>query len=194
MHKADLNNPTSDFKWVKDIWSGPFSPKMRVFLWSIIQKALPFGENLQTRGMQSASQCPRCSQVETPMHAFFTCPFAAKVWELIPTTQVVHIATDTTFQDILVLFRKIVCLPPSGLSLNVLPWICWEIWTARNSLLFENRHITTEETANKGIRLAREWCAKQRRKKHSTRRITPSTKEINEYLNQQTLICARLLP
>jgi len=35
-----------EFNWIKDVWNGKFTLKMRVFIWSIIQKALSFGENL----------------------------------------------------------------------------------------------------------------------------------------------------
>lgn len=36
------------FNWIKDIWSSECSPKIKVFMWSIVQKALPLGENLHT--------------------------------------------------------------------------------------------------------------------------------------------------
>lgn len=53
---------SSDFSWIKDVWNGKFSPKMRVFIWSIIQKALPFGQNLQIRGINSEAMCVRCKE------------------------------------------------------------------------------------------------------------------------------------
>ncbi|XP_013730853.1 uncharacterized protein LOC106434525 [Brassica napus] len=65
------------------------------------------------------------------------------------------------FKDVLVAFRQSICLPPSGITGTILPWICWSLWTARNTLLFEDRHITQEEVATKGTRLAREWCSAQ---------------------------------
>ena len=33
------------FNWIKDVWTGPYSPKMKIFLWPILQNALPLGEN-----------------------------------------------------------------------------------------------------------------------------------------------------
>ena len=53
-------NP-GDFDWIK--WKGFFSQEMNMFLWSlwsIIQNALPLGENLQKRGMGSDLKCVRC--------------------------------------------------------------------------------------------------------------------------------------
>lgn len=49
-----------DFDWNKDVWMGTFSTKMKLFLWSAIRKALPLGENLNRRGIQSNIECKRC--------------------------------------------------------------------------------------------------------------------------------------
>ena len=131
---ADPNS----FDWIKDIWRGNFSPKMRMFLWSIVQNALPLGVNLQHRGINSEAVCKRCKDVETAMHTFFFCPFAQRVWELIPLHRRMSIATDRNFKDAIIKFRKDVCLPPSGVSGNILPWVCWALWIARNTLIFED--------------------------------------------------------
>ena len=39
----------------------------------------------------------------------------------------------------------------------ILPWICWALCTARNLLIFEQKKLTVEEIAAKGLRLAKEW-------------------------------------
>lgn len=160
---AESNNGTSDndFDWIKDVWAGEFSPKMRAFLWSVIQNALPLGSNLQSRGNISALHCIRCQQRETAIHCFFTCPFAETVWKLIPLLRAVHIAATTSVKDAVVQFRKIICLPPTGITHNILPWVLWTIWILRNLLIFEKRKLSPEETANKGIWLAREWTQAQ---------------------------------
>ena len=51
-----------EFDWMKDIWSGKCSPKRKVFLWSVIQQALPLGDNLQSRGVQAEGLCSRCKE------------------------------------------------------------------------------------------------------------------------------------
>ena len=56
------------------------------------------------------------------MHCFFTCPYAKQVWEFIPLHKAVHLAANTEFKDIIAKFRKALCLPPSGITLNILPW------------------------------------------------------------------------
>ncbi|XP_018487967.1 uncharacterized protein LOC108858552 [Raphanus sativus] len=123
------------FKWVRDVWSAACSPKMQTFLLSIIQRALPLGENLQQRGME--------------------------VWKIIPLKQVVHLATGEGFKEAVTAFKSAICLPPTGITGAVLPWICWALWNARNLLIFENRTLTPTETASKGLNQAREWSMAQ---------------------------------
>ncbi|KAL0807833.1 hypothetical protein Bca101_100325 [Brassica carinata] len=101
-----------DFLWNKDVWSGKFSLKLKVFLWSIIQNAIPIGENLQRRGITADLNCPRCKEQETPMHLFFSCPFTKKAWEFVPLKQAVIVAVEDTMKTMLVKFRSAICLPP----------------------------------------------------------------------------------
>lgn len=93
-----LSQPNLEFNWIKDVWSTKTSPKLKIFIWSIIQEALPIGAELQRRGMTSAALCPRCKEVETAMHIFFLCPFAKEVWNFIPLKSTVHIAEDIDFK------------------------------------------------------------------------------------------------
>ncbi|XP_018479302.1 uncharacterized protein LOC108850231 [Raphanus sativus] len=81
--------------------------------------------------------------------------------ECVPLKTAVHIAADDSFKEVIVKFRSAVCLPPSGFTLNILPWIYWAIWLARNALIFEDRRFSPEDTALKGLRLAKEWLEAQ---------------------------------
>ncbi|KAG5388770.1 hypothetical protein IGI04_030311 [Brassica rapa subsp. trilocularis] len=72
-------------------------------------------------------------------------------------------------------FRKAVCLPPSGFTLNILPWICWVLWTSRNALVFEDKRSNPEDIALKGLRLAKDWMEAQG--KTSESKIPPKPKE-----------------
>ncbi|XP_056852263.1 uncharacterized protein LOC130501385 [Raphanus sativus] len=149
---------------------------MNKFLWAILNKAISLGANLQRRGLATGMNCTRCQEQETEMHCFFTCHFAMEVWKLIPLHRTVHLAVGATFKDAIVSFRKHICLPPSGISLNILPWILWEIWTSRNALIFEGRRYSPEETALKGIKLAKEWSTSQA--EFTKKGILPSEKQV----------------
>lgn len=133
------------YNGLKMSWSLNASPKMKTFLWSILQGALPLGINLLSRGGISDGNCIRCQARETPTHCFFTCPFAEKVWKCVPLHRAVHVAADTPLSEVLVRFRKTICLPPTGVVHCILPWILWALWTSRNVLFSkeESYHLKT---------------------------------------------------
>ncbi|XP_048599212.1 uncharacterized protein LOC125579275 [Brassica napus] len=177
-----------EFSWIKDIWSVKTSPKLKIFLWSIIQGALPIGAELQRRGMMAAGHCPRCKEVETSMHTLFLCPFAKEVWKHIPISTPVHIAVDTDFATALVRFRQTICLPHTGVRSPLLPWICWALWTARNRLIFEDKTYRPEEIATKGVSAALEWDQAQdvEKGRNGTHREPMNTMRQNPTSNGET--------
>ncbi|XP_013674020.2 uncharacterized protein LOC106378438 [Brassica napus] len=144
MRKTQREDISDSFDWIKDIWTVKCSPKVKLFLWSIAQEALPLGEALQRRGIQAEALCVKL-----------------EVWKSIPLKQVVHLATGCDFKRAVVAFRKTICLPPSGITTSILPWVCWALWVARNTHIFEKRIFTPTEVATKALRLAREWINAQ---------------------------------
>ncbi|KAG5411639.1 hypothetical protein IGI04_007958 [Brassica rapa subsp. trilocularis] len=53
-------------------------------------------------------------------------------------------------------------LPPSGIVVGALaPWILWQIWKARNSLIFSDKGASVAEVISKAIVAAREWNESQ---------------------------------
>lgn len=127
--------------------------------------------------------CKRCQETETVMHTFFFCPFARNVWENIPIQRVVHLATDKGFKDAITEFQRIICLPPTGISGSILPWVCWSIWTARNTLLFEETP-SVEEVASKALRLAQEWTLAQGLKQQSYKPAEKQNEETRNRIDQ----------
>ncbi|KAF3559696.1 hypothetical protein F2Q69_00017325 [Brassica cretica] len=119
---------TTAFDWIKDLWASECSPKLKVFMWSIIQA-----------GACNASPQGRHCKCGAPLK------------------DEVHLATDDTFEAAVVRFRSTICLPPSGVPNTILPWICWSIWKDRNSLTFENKLSQPEEVTTKGLAWTREW-------------------------------------
>ncbi|CAA7022494.1 unnamed protein product [Microthlaspi erraticum] len=159
--------------WISVIWQGKFSPKMKVFLWKTIQEALPVGENLLNRGLLDNACCIHCGELETTEHLFFRCPYASEVWIQTPLTTTVNPNQNQTFAETLIASRAWTCLPPTGLGSGPLfPWICWSIWKARNTLIFEDRRIPPTETVLKAIREAKDWQSAQILKKSVTKSFT----------------------
>ena len=125
------------------------------------QQSHSIGKRPTEGGIQSDIICTRCKGIESATHTFFHCSFAQEVWKLIPLKEVVHLATCMDFKEMVAACRQAVCLPPTGISGNIILWMCWAIWSSRNMLIFENRSSTPLETASKAIRLAREWANTQ---------------------------------
>lgn len=82
------------FNWHKDIWIRGFFPKLKVFMWSCLHKALPVGENLHRRSIADVG-CPRSGEYESTEHMLFSCPFAIQVWNQVPILNTTHIASIT---------------------------------------------------------------------------------------------------
>lgn len=176
-----INNASlfgTKFSWIKDVWTGHFFPKMKVFLQSIIQGTFSLGDNLQKRGIQTEILCTKCQDKETTMHTFFTCPFSIGVWKSILFHRVVHIATEDEFEKVSTLFKDKLCLPPTRISRNILMWICWSIWLASNSLIFEASSSISTDVATRALRLAGKWIRAQHSGYKISKILTDPTKNI----------------
>ena len=84
----DLDRPNmhhrEELEWNKYVWSVKTLPKIEVFLWKILQDALPLGAALQRRGICSqAAACSRCGETETAAHLFLHCRYTKRVWSLV---------------------------------------------------------------------------------------------------------------
>ncbi|XP_010419203.2 PREDICTED: uncharacterized protein LOC104704888 [Camelina sativa] len=162
-----------EFSWTSNVWNIKSSPKLKFHLWKMLREALPVGQNLRTRGIESAA-CIHCNQEESTLHLFFQCPFATQVWSLTPfKNPFIPSRISSLFHGIETLQRQI-SLPPVGLGETPLaPWILWHLWTSRNKKLFEDRQISAAETLTTAIVQAKEWSAAQL-VKPSTTRVNPS--------------------
>ncbi|KAL0717697.1 hypothetical protein Bca4012_067019 [Brassica carinata] len=150
------------FDWYKVVWSVTTSPKLQLFLWKLCRgSALALGENLATRGLSSLTGCPHCGAFETALHLFFHCPFAIQVWTSVPIKQPFITTGHDTLSSALRESLSLICLPPTGLSVNVSSWIFWYLWYARNLLLFENRQVSARVTTSFALSSTREWQAAQ---------------------------------
>ena len=116
-------------------------------------------ELLIRRGMEVDPSCKVCGELETIDHVLLHCSFAQRTRELAPTQLVSgHALPTKSLKQLLSLVPKVLNLPPSGLTCSPLsPWIFWNLWTARNKRIFENKIYSVEETLSKAIRDAKEW-------------------------------------
>ena len=117
--------------------------------------AIPVSSNLERRGMQ-LFVCKRCGGHEDDLHVLASCPFALGVWDLAPFQSWPYASIPSTN----VLFteaNKLISFPPVGLRVPLWPWICWNLWKARNKLYFDGHVLAGSEVILKAIKDAREW-------------------------------------
>lgn len=135
------------FNWKKCIWQVETSPKIKHFLWKASNGALPVGSVLQSRGLAMDVVCKKCGTIESELHVLLTCPFASKVWDLVPCLFKPSMENTENVSSLLQQCRKMLSLPPSGLGTTPLyPWILWILWTNRNKLRFEDRAFSEQDT------------------------------------------------
>lgn len=162
---AKLNNgdpETQDLNWKKCIWKVETSPKIRHFMWKACNKALPVGSALETRNISVDPTCKRCGAIETELHVLLLCPFAVKVWDLVPCMFKPVADGINSMASLLTQCRKMISLPPVGVGTTpIYPWILWILWINRNKLRFENKVFSEESTVLKAVQDARAWKAAQ---------------------------------
>ncbi|CAN6931355.1 unnamed protein product [Brassica oleracea] len=105
--------------------------------------------------------CPHCNATESALHLFFTCPFAQQVWRLAPFATPVDWLDINTPHQALIRATSLLNLPPTGLTSDLVSWILWGIWKARNLFSFEHRATTAPAVMTSAISGAREWSMAQ---------------------------------
>ncbi|KAG7599443.1 Reverse transcriptase zinc-binding domain [Arabidopsis suecica] len=151
-----------DFNWSADIWKLKTSLKTKYFLWKTMRGALPVGENLRTRQINTEAKCPFCGAEETTHHLFLTCTFATEVWDAAPVKTLFNRTRISSFRELIEKAKLLQSLPPCGIGDGPIhPWIIWSIWLSRNKKIFNDRIISPRETITQAVSLAREWLNAQ---------------------------------
>lgn len=77
---SDFSGMVTDFNWLK-LWSLAIPPKIKNFIWRVLQNCLPTLENLRRKHVEVYPICPVCnSDIESLEHILFTCAFAQRCW------------------------------------------------------------------------------------------------------------------
>ena len=127
-------------------------------MWKTLHGALPVGEQLLARQIQVDGKCKLCGLSESIDHLFLHCKFAKEVWKSAPVWPSSDYSgtVDLRSEWHSLCTRK--KLPPTGLSSGALaPWILWQLWKARNSLIFKDKGFSATEVISMAIAAAREW-------------------------------------
>ncbi|XP_058068768.1 uncharacterized protein LOC131218105 [Magnolia sinica] len=138
-----LRTPGVIYRWYRWVWHPHIPPKISLFCWKIIHKAVPMDARIQEKGVAIVSKCvcyPASHQpsVEALDHLFSEGTAARQVWGYF---QPFFRLTDTSQRS--AMGRANAWSAPSSshdrlLPLRVLlpPFIFWEIWLKRNKAKF----------------------------------------------------------
>ncbi|XP_013617038.1 uncharacterized protein LOC106377908 [Brassica napus] len=127
--------------------------------------------------------CSRCGEAETAAHIFLHCRFTKRIWKALPLRPI-DLDTFNSFEQAIA-NSGMICLPPSGVNVDLFPWLCWCIWLARNSLTFEKLDLCPEDIICKTLRPAREWQDSQPPKVAQA----PNQRRQTSASDQDTVIC-----
>lgn len=67
-------------KWWKSLWHLKIPQKVQVFMWHVVNGALPTKMALAKRRLQMEERCNGCSKAKSLSHALFECGFAKAMW------------------------------------------------------------------------------------------------------------------
>lgn len=121
--------------WHDQVWKWNIPPRVRVFIWLLLEEKILIWSNLQKRGFTRPSICPLCLNYEESLtHLFILYPFVMTVQSLLGDPFSQHCVDNAT--SIHNWFYRVF---NQGKPLGRLACLyVWEIWKSRNKLLFEN--------------------------------------------------------
>lgn len=109
-----LEQQNRGFNWNVEMWKLHTSQKTKLFMWKAIHEAIPVGENLGVRNVNTSIRCSHCGEAETTTQLLYQCDFAEKVWKLAPCLHPVETSLIPNVRKGFEDTRKIICLPPRG--------------------------------------------------------------------------------
>ena len=116
--------------------------KILVFIWRVLNDAIPTNFLLHKRGIHSSIFCDRCDLdlVEDSVHVMFRCSRAEEVWLRSVFRDYWVQFQSLCFWDAIKFFWQVQC----GQLLPYFLVMCWFIWWDRNKWKFEQQNLEAE--------------------------------------------------
>ncbi|XP_038719958.1 uncharacterized protein LOC120012588 [Tripterygium wilfordii] len=132
----------------RSVWSLKSHASTQVFLWRVLNNALPTYSNLLSRRVITDARCPLCHKsVESLIHVMWTCDYTVKVFEnsSLPIQKL-----SASFLDFEQLWNSALA-KLTNTDLAILATTCRLIWQRRNSFLYENEFMNSLQLARYAI-------------------------------------------
>ncbi|EOA29076.1 hypothetical protein CARUB_v10025338mg [Capsella rubella] len=144
------------------VWGLHTAPKIKLFFWRVLSGAVAVSECLHRHGINSNPLCQACKvEEETISHVLFGCQLAQQVWSVSGLPVPDNGFFPTTVENMEFCFMVMSQSEVPLQSRQAIPWLLWEIWKARNDLVFAQRvsdpHILWVSAKDDML----EWCQQQ---------------------------------
>ncbi|KAK9936175.1 hypothetical protein M0R45_013032 [Rubus argutus] len=129
---SSSNNSTINHLWGR-IWRSRVPPKVRAFIWRLLQGILPTRVALSKRFPLPDISCCYCNhQVESELHLFKHCDALRWFWDSTPFTSKICDTIGNNIQEWTFNVFTSLLIPQSELFLMCL----WAIWSQRNNIIW----------------------------------------------------------
>lgn len=133
------------------VWKVKVEPKVRFYLWLLLQNRNWTSDRLMARGWPHSAQCVLCDQEpETAAHITLRCPFAREVWFSFHRSDGAAAEAGSTNITIKGWWRQVWALhKKSELAPQITTgvYIAWNLWKERNRRTFEGKRCSPESVA-----------------------------------------------
>ncbi|XP_062103848.1 uncharacterized protein LOC133814961 [Humulus lupulus] len=149
-------SPADSSGFWRNLWNLKIPPKAKNILWRATSGCLPTSLLLRSRHIEIPPVCAVCqSDQESILHALVTCPFANSCWAKSKVG--VLVGPFSEFGD---WFAEVLSKGnmESAAEAGVL---CWEIWKARNTLVWNQKRSLVDEVVLSASLLLDQWLAAQ---------------------------------
>ncbi|CAN1770674.1 Putative ribonuclease H protein At1g65750 [Linum perenne] len=128
---SDIDTSGSEPLW-RQIWSWKGPSKIKHFLWLASHKRLLTNEERNRRHLTNQVLCHRCSvHTESISHVFYECDFALQVWRTVLPSAIAARAEHRDFDS---WWKAMLMSKEFNIQFGI---ITWNLWRARNKLIFE---------------------------------------------------------
>ncbi|XP_045831362.1 uncharacterized protein LOC123922707 [Trifolium pratense] len=156
-NNSNSNNATSSncsMEIWKVLWKLNVAPKHSHLIWRSLRNAIPVKGSLFKRGIRCDPLCPRClDHVETIQHVFMDCEWTKKVWFASPLILNLNLNHLTEFYDWITYMIN----NTDKECMEKIVAIIYEIWNARDQLVFQENDLPPQEISVIALRRLHEY-------------------------------------
>ena len=147
MYKGLDVSPALDFPH-RLVWNPVVPPKMGVFAWEAAWGKVLTLDQLKRRGMEFANRCFMCEEEEETIdHLLIHCNFAKSLWDLLLSiVGISWVFPHSVLNNLLAWQGTAVGKKRKKIWLAAPVCLFWNIWCARNRLVFQNEVPNAQRT------------------------------------------------